>query len=66
MRISVDRDGPRIVIAMADEHGDRATLDIHRRGAATLGAQLAAISGPDDEDSELECELRGRLETSKP
>jgi hypothetical protein len=62
VRVSVEREGPRVLVALREADGPRAvTLDLHRRGAACLAAQLAAVSGSDDEDAELECELRATL-----
>lgn len=62
MRVSLDREGPRVFVALRDDStGARATLELHRRESASLAATVAAVSGAEDDESELECQFRGRL-----
>lgn len=61
VRVSVERDGPRVLVALRAADGGAVTLDMHRRGAACFAANIAAVSGPEDDDAELECELRAEL-----
>lgn len=70
VRVSVERDGSRVLLALR-ARGQRSearavTIDLHRRGAACLAANLAAVCGPDDEDAELECELRADVTVTDP
>jgi hypothetical protein len=62
VRLSVEREGPHVVVAFRDEKsGAHATLEFHRRESASLAACVAAVSGAEDDESELECQFRGRL-----
>lgn len=65
MRVSVEREGPRVVLALRADSGARATLNLHHRSAAALAVNVAAASSG-DEDASLDCELRGELETGDP
>jgi hypothetical protein len=57
--ISVDREGPRVLLALRSG-GASATLDLHYRGAAALATTLRAASEADDEiDASLT--VRGEL-----
>lgn len=66
VRVGVERDGPRVVLTFRASSGASATLDLHRRGAASLAALTAAAADPDDDGAELECELRAELTTTDP
>lgn len=62
VRVSVEREGPSVVLALRDDRsGAHATVELHRRESASLAASVAAVSGPEDEDTELECTFKGRL-----
>jgi len=62
VRVSLDREGPRVFVALRDEtSGAHATLELHRRESASLAATVAAVSGAEDDESELELQFRGRL-----
>lgn len=67
MRVSLDREGPRVFVALRDEAtGAHATLELHRRESASLAATVAAVSGAEDDEAELECQFRGRLTVAPP
>jgi hypothetical protein len=66
VRIAIEREGPRVLIALRSETGRAITIDMHRRSAAGIAAQLAAASGTEDEDAELECEVRAELTFGDP
>lgn len=62
VRLSIEREGPRVFVALRDDQsGAHATVELHRRESASLAASVAAVSGPEDDDAELECQFKGRL-----
>lgn len=59
----VDREGPRVIVAVRNSDGRGVTLDVSRAAASTLAATLAAVSQSDD-DTSTEFSLRGELTTT--
>lgn len=60
--VQVTRDERLVTISTRDsETGARAALELYRRGAAALAAQLLSATS-DDDDWDSEAELRGSLE----
>lgn len=66
MRVSIEREGPSVFVALRDDSGARATVRLHRRESASLAAMVAAVSGAEDEDAELEGLFRGGLTVALP
>lgn len=60
--VSVDREGPTVVVAIRGG-GHGMTLVLHYRGAASLAALLRDAAGDDDAPS-ADVELRGTLDTA--
>jgi hypothetical protein len=65
VKIGIDRAGPRVVVSARIPSGARLDLDLHRRGALTLGALLSAAGGS-DEDAEYQCQLDADLTVKEP
>lgn len=61
IHFSVDRDGPRVIVAV-HQNKLRVTIDLHHRGAAALAAVLRAAA--DDSSDEIDAELGVRGELS--
>lgn len=65
VRISIDREGSQVVIALRDSQtGDYATIRTPLRGNGALAAQLT-VAGIGDEDVEMASAIAGELETGK-
>ena len=59
VEVSVDREGPRVLLALRSSTAS-VTLDLHYRGAAALATTLGAASEADDE-IEGAMVVRGKL-----
>lgn len=64
VNVGIESEGPVVLIAMRDQAGHRATLEITRRGAGPMAATLALVASDDGPDCELV--IRGTLQTATP
>lgn len=61
----VEREGHRVILAVRDKAGRRATINIPNGAANALAASIALCSSSDT-DTSAEFSLRGDLETKEP
>lgn len=68
VRVGIESDGPRMLLALKGENGARATLNLTRRGACPLAASIAMVASGDDQgltDAEFVLD-RATLEIGDP
>lgn len=61
---NIDREGPRVILAVRDQSGKGVTIEVHKHAANALAASIVAATSSDDDTSNA-FSLRGELTTTE-